>query len=417
MAFPTVLVMKTHKRGRKPLRGKSPEPLTTVTSFLTPPRKPPHFPMTLTEGREKNPKYPPRKNPVLEESSGFRKYEHRMCGREALLILPSAEANWTKETLPYRSVFVDKTTLAVLSCGYPKFFNKGEKPSLYADPRLHSDWSIQNKIDGSLVICDYIDGHFSMRTRGSPSHLTQPNASDFELLPKKHPEIVDFLRKNKNLSVLLEIETPQNVIVLRPKEVTFTLLDAVNKANFELLKKEDLYSALPHVPHPKTHPITDLESLEKNVKNWVGLEGIVLSYNNNQNRIKLKSDWYRKIHALKSGLNSLDNLADYYLQKGLPSSQELFELLEKESDFETAQDLLPLQETVSKAGELTKSKIQELRAFAQELQNLSRKDQAAAILQNKKEYSSLLFPLLEDPLNKPLDKKQVQKLLERFLHA
>ena len=238
--------------------------------------------MHLAESWDPLPKPKEKKtHPALKEDSGFRQYEHRICGREALLILPSAEALWTKETLPYRSVFVDKSTLEVLSCGYPKFFNKGEKPSLYADPRLHHDWHIQNKIDGSLLICDCIDGHFSMRTRGSASHLSQPNSADFELLPKKHPEIVEFVKKHKNLSLLLEIETPQNIIVVRPKDVSFTLLDAVNKTTFELLNKDDLYRALPNIPHPPTHPIADLDTLEKTVKDWVGLEGIVLSYNNN----------------------------------------------------------------------------------------------------------------------------------------
>jgi len=352
-------------------------------------------------------------NPEL----GFKTYPHHFCGKEAILVLPSADATWTKENLPYRSVLLEKNTLQVLSCGYPKFFNHGEKPTLYSDPRLHEDWTIQTKIDGSLVICDFINGTFSMRTRGSSSYKSQPNSADFELLPKEYPEVITFLKQNPNLSLLLEIETPQNVIVVRPARVGFTLLDAIDKKTFRLLGKKELQAALPNLPTPKTHPIRSLEELESFIKSWVGLEGVVLSYAENQHRIKLKSDWYRKIHALKSGLNSIDNLLEYYLQKDLPSPEELFAQLEKDADFETAQSLLPLQEKITSAGKLCQAKIQELREFAYHLRNQPRKEQAQVILQNKKEYSSLLFTLLEDPLGKKLEKKLIKKLLEKTLHA
>jgi hypothetical protein len=368
-----------------------------------------------TKSLEKIPPKPRKHLPT--EEMGFRHYPHKLCNRDALLILPTANAQWNEETLPYRSIFVDQKTKEVLSCGYPKFFNKGEKPTLYPDPHLYQDWEIETKIDGSLVICDHINGHFSMRTRGSPSHKTQPNWEEFELLPKQHPEIVKFLKENPHLSLLLELETPSNIIVVRQQKTQFTLLDAIDKSTFKLLKKEEIQKALPNLPKPQTHKLNTLEELSQTIKPWVGVEGVVLSYNKNQNRIKLKSDWYLKIHALKSGLNSVNNLLEFYLQKNLPTPQQLFEILENEADFETAQDLLPLQKKITKAGEATKTKISELRAFAHDLRNRTRKDQAQAILQNKKEYSSILFTLLENPLEKPLEVKQIRNILEKFLHA
>jgi hypothetical protein len=146
-----------------------------------------------------------------------------ICGVEGHLITPKLDAKWSKDNLYYRSLILDKKG-KVLSSGFPKFFNFGEQRECYPEPTEYFDWQITEKVDGSLVICDYIKKQFNMRTRGTFSFTTQPNFKDFELLTIKYPKVIDFLKKNKNISLLLEIVTPNNVIVVRPKEIDFYLI-------------------------------------------------------------------------------------------------------------------------------------------------------------------------------------------------
>jgi hypothetical protein len=256
-----------------------------------------------------------------------------------------------------------------------------------------------------------------MRTRGGPSHLKQKNSEDFEELPKRYPEIKEFLKKNPTLSLLLEMETPNNVIVVKKDTLNFTLLDAVDKTRLQLVDKHSLHQALPNIPTPHRHIYKNLEELREQVKTWVGLEGIVLSYNKNQHRIKIKSDWYRKIHALKSHLNNPNHLLDFYLEANLPTLEELQKRITLETDYETAEELKPLAKKVCEAGEKTKKTLEHLRSYAQTLQNIPRKLQAQAILQNKREYSSILFDVLDNPLHKKIPEKQIKKIMEAFINT
>ena len=118
------------------------------------------------------------------EESGFQLHPHTFCGVQSILVTPKINAIWTSDNLYNRSLIADLQG-NVLSCGWPKFFNSEEKPHLYPNPEHHKDWVIQEKLDGSLVIVDFVNNTFSMRTRGTVSHVVQENYKDFDLLPEK----------------------------------------------------------------------------------------------------------------------------------------------------------------------------------------------------------------------------------------
>jgi hypothetical protein len=151
-------------------------------------------------------------NQLPKEEDGFKYYPVEFCGIESYLIIPNIDAKWTKHNLHMRSLIVRGSDFEVLSSGFPKFFNAGEKPDAYPDPEKHKDWIINSKIDGSLLIADYVNDQFSMRTRGTASYVTQDNAADFEQLLIKYPFVLNALKENQDLSFLFEIVTPNNWI-------------------------------------------------------------------------------------------------------------------------------------------------------------------------------------------------------------
>ena len=338
------------------------------------------------------------------------------CGIDSYLITPKISAEWNLNNLFYRSLIVGIETQQVLSCGWPKFFNLGEASSLYPNPEEFKDWSIQEKLDGSLLIVDHVNGQFSMRTRGCFNYLQQDNSQDFTLLCTKYPKVVEFLKNNSHLTLLFEIVTPNNVIVIRPKEVEFYFLGAINKSCMQIVCQQnvlDIWRQIGCMPTPKTFQIEELKTttdLANVIKHWKGQEGVVVCYNNNRNRIKLKSDWYLFCHRVKSQLNSEDNLIDYYIESELPDFKEFFEKIKTNFDFEIAVQLTDQIHKIVDAGILAKEYISKVMSVVHDIRNVkTRKEQAEMIKRNFSSNSSYAFTLLD---NKPLTSLQWNKLIK-----
>lgn len=353
------------------------------------------------------------------EEGYFNIIPNKFCGLDCYLIIPEIDAKWNKHNLFYRSLITDKEG-NVLSSGFPKFFNYGEKPECYPNPENFNDWKLEDKIDGSLLIADYVNDRFSMRTRGTVSYTFQENSKDFELLPQKYPAIVDFLKENQHLSLLFEIVTPNNVIVVRPQQIEFYLIGAINKNGMCVVSSSDLtniWRKIGPIPTPQSYNFLDSKDLSKiaeTIKHWKGKEGIVVSYNNGQNRIKLKSDWYVFIHRVKSQLNSQNNLIEYYVDSEMPSCEDFYKKIETEFDFEIALQLKGEIKTVCDAGEKTKKYIDNILEMIHDIRKIeSRKEQAEMIKRNYQENSSYAFSVLD---NKQISKIQWIKLITQKLN-
>jgi hypothetical protein len=338
------------------------------------------------------------------------------CGLYCWLITPEIDAKWNKNNLFYRSLIVDREG-NVLSSGWPKFFNYGEKPDCYPNLEQYNDWKYEEKKDGSLLIADFVNDQFSMRTRGTVSYVTQENAKDFELLPQKYPAIVEFLKENQHLSLLFEIVTPNNVIVIRSPQIEFYLLGAINKNSMEIVSSSDLleiWRRIGPIPVPQLYNFLDTNDLSKiaeSIKYWKGKEGIVVSYNNGQNRIKLKSDWYLFIHRVKSQLSSTKNLIDYYIKREMPSYEEFYKIIETEFDFEIVVQLKEEIEKICNAGEKAKKYIDHILEVLHDIRTVeTRKEQALMIKRNFKENSSFVFSILD---GKIITKEQWMKLINQ----
>ena len=340
------------------------------------------------------------------------------CGIESYLITPQIDAKWNKNNLHLRSIIVSKDG-EVLSCGFKKFFNFGEKTDCYWNPEDYNDWYITEKLDGSLLIADYVNGQFNMRTRGTVSYIEQENSSDFELLPKKYPKILEEFPNFSNLSLLFEIVTPNNVIVIRPKDVEFYLLGAINKENLQMVSTEELLDIWRKIgcPTSPTHYVFSnfqkLSEITEDIKKWKGKEGIVLNYNKGQNKIKIKSDWYLFCHRVKSQLNSQNNLIEYYVECGLQDYDNFYKKIETEFDFEIANQLKDLILKICEAGEKTKKDIEHLKDFAHSIRCFENRKQQAEYI--NKTYSSsnktsYVFSLLD---GKELSKLQIIKLINQ----
>lgn len=331
---------------------------------------------------------------------GFTVKETVFCDIPSYLIYPDKTAEvkveWNKDNLIYRSLIVRQSDLFVLSSGYPNFFNAFEKPGICPDVKEYEDWVITEKCDGSLCILDYIPGYgFSMRTRGIVSYITQTNSEDFEILFKKYPKLLDCAMANKSL--LFELVTPNNVIVIRSSEIDFIFLGAINKDDLSVCSVEDTKDIALScgLRTPRRYAVGSLEELVNGVKEWIGQEGVVLSFNNNKNRIKIKSDWYKVLHSIKSQLNSDSNLIEYYVDNGMPKYNEFYSIIESSFDYEIAESYKDKIKVISVLGARFAGLIDKISHFIHDIRGLSRKEQAREIIQMFPEDKGLAFFILD----------------------
>lgn len=350
----------------------------------------------------------------LPDKESFNITSDVFCQIPCNLIVPKIDAEWNKNNLFFRSLIVDNDG-NVLSSGWPKFFNYKEKEHCYPNIVDFRDLQCIEKIDGTLVICDYINNTFNLRTRGTVSYTTQQNSKDFELLTKKYPKIIDFLKNNDQFSLLFELVTPNNIIVVRPKEIEFYFIGAINKATLTVVSAEDLLNIWRKIGPISTPQITqfsvpnNIDDIFNYVRQWKGKEGLVISYNNNQNRIKLKTDWYCFIHKAKSQLNSIKNLIEMYVDLNQPEFEAFFKTIETEYDYELATQLVDDIRKVCEMGTKVKKYIFNINEMISDIRNVpTRKQQAEMIKRVYQKNSAFAFTVLD---NKQFTKDQYIKLI------
>lgn len=354
------------------------------------------------------------------DKNSFKVKEDEINGNKVFLINPADfDCKWTKDNLRFRSLLVDKDG-QILSHSLPKFFNFTEKPDLYPNPENFNDLVLEDKIDGSLVCADWIFGSLNLRTRGTVNYKILDNAADFDFIIKKYPNIESVYRANPDDTLLFEITTPNNIIVLRYEnepEIRFLgfihkktglYFPAYSEAGREYVKY--IGCKIPEIFKIKG----SISDINENIKKWEGKEGCVLKYNNSQNFIKFKSLKYLQLHSLKAGFNSIENLIDLFISQNYPSYEDFFLNISNMADYEIATNFRGQISKICDAYKEVKQIESGAAEFINKIQGLTRKEQAAKILASYGDTNraSFIFCKLD---GKPWDEKIYKKLLFQCL--
>ena len=206
----------------------------------------------------------------------FNKTSGDFCGVPSFLITPKNIAvKFTQENKIFRSSIWDVNG-NLLSASFPKFTNFNENPENFPVPPNLQNCNIITKIDGSTLICDFVNNQFIMRTRGTFSYISQKNRANFHLIKNKYPLIIDWLKENHKFSIIFEIVTPNNIIVLKYKnEPDIYLTGCINKNNYSLLSQStlDCISKEIKVVRPTYFHFNNLNELIENISSNTEPEG------------------------------------------------------------------------------------------------------------------------------------------------
>jgi len=349
-------------------------------------------------------------------------HSHELNGETVYLVQPQhIGCAWTQETKVFRSS-VWNSQGELISAGFPKFTNWGEKPEVFPVPTSLKGASVMEKLDGSLLIVSKYKGQFILRTRGTVDATKLDNGCELETFKKNHPNVFMFQPDFETwpFSLLFEWTSPFNQIVLNyGDEPKWYFIGIVNHDNYSLWHQDWLPSLAENFgcERPATYTFGSVKDLMATVEQWKGKEGVCVYSNNGQSIFKIKSLDYLAKHRMKDELGNFDRVVDLWIILGRPDFQKFYSEIEETFKFDF-EKMSQIQGDISRICELSKEVekiIDHMRGFVVTVKTLpTRKDQAQKILSSygNTNRASFCFKLLD---SKPLNNDDYKKLLYQVL--
>jgi len=343
-------------------------------------------------------------------------------GDECVHISPNKiDVDWNDENLMFRSIILRKSDHYIVSRGFDKFFNLGENSK--SDKMLVAAKSIDylNKEDGSLLIWGHHNGQLIHRTRGTVTAEIMPNGNEIEFLINKYKNLVEWVKTHSNFSVLTEWLTPTNIIVISGyDEPQLKFLGVIDNQTGELIKYENLIEIALEIDVPlvERFQYTSIKECVQDVNAWRGKEGVVVYLRNDKGDttlLKIKSEWYLKLHRIATGMSSIKNVLDVFMDSPRYTTfQEFYDYIVRTMDFEVAEKIkIEIQKIVDEYAAYLKI-LEQIKFDVDNIKKINdRKSQAKIILENYKgSLSAIAFSTLD---NKTIpDKVMFNLLLENL---
>jgi hypothetical protein len=352
----------------------------------------------------------------LPDPTQFRYLDCVIGGDECWLINPdSIKCKWDEDNLKFRSIIIRKSDHKIISTGWKKFFNFFEKPDL--DPFPNEGFTARAKHDGSLLCLGIHNGEIIERTRGSVSVSSLPNGDEIEFLRQKYPKLWAAIQLNPNHSILCEWETPNHVIVLRRvTEPTLTLIGVIDNNTLNYLPQDELDTLAESwgVERPKQYHFDTVEDCIKDVKLWENAEGVVLYSADGQHLRKIKASLYCQLHKILSGMKSIGNVLDVFMESPkFEKLEDFYNFMKTSLDWEVAEYCKESIEEICQAYRNVLDKIKKADNVIEGLRGLTRKEQAIDIQRHYSDWrKGYCFTRID---GKEMDDKMLRKAIEHEL--
>ncbi len=228
------------------------------------------------------------------------------------------DKKWDEITRAARGIIFDRDTGELLARPWNKFFNLGEMPETRLEniinlqqPLFENPFFVSKKLDGSLGIMYYDKcvNNFAIATKGSFVSEQAQFATEWA---RHHMNLsnIDF-----SFTYLFEIIYPANKIVVDYQDKAgLVLLGMVNKVTGQEVSPSLLQesAAAINVECVEQVEFDSISAIVANCETLVGEEGFVITFLGIQCqdkvqdlKIKIKGEWYKKMHALVSSLTPL----------------------------------------------------------------------------------------------------------------
>ena len=357
----------------------------------------------------------------LKEEFNFK--DCLIAGDECWLITPKdMSVKWFDDNARFRSCIIRQSDHHVVSQGFAKFTNFGERPEFQP---WDNSWQFEaiHKLDGSLLIISKYKGELIVRTRGTVDARNMPNGHEIDELISKYPEVFGNELLDAGYSVLVEWTTPSNVIVLREHNTpTLTLIGIVyNQDTYYATQTylDDIAKEW-NINRPQRYHYNTIEECILDVDAWRGKEGVVLYSPDGQTLKKIKASEYCELHKICTGIKNVKQVMDLFLASPKFDTYEgFYKYVEATLDYEIAEKIKGDIENVVHAYNIFVDKFNRLTDVVNDLKFCdSRKEQAMVITSRYQDWrKSCAFLMLDNrEISDKMLSDSVHYELERILH-
>ena len=348
----------------------------------------------------------------------FNVVPHIIAGDNCFLVTPMRMGvDWTQQNKVLRSS-VWNSDGELVSAGFAKFVNWGEKPDVFPVPTSLKNAVVVEKLDGSLLIVSKYKGQFILRTRGTVDAYKLDNGYELDIFKANYPKVFEFqpIGETWAFSLLFEWTSPVNRIVIDyGAEPEWRLVGFIQHEDYCLGIQEwcDTLAKQFGCPRPETFTFGTAEELIASVEQWKGKEGVCVYSKGGQEIHKVKGADYLLKHRFKENA-TLENTLDLFVAYGYPSYQEFEAKLVEQFDYECFGMVRGFASTVVDAFKVVKEIEAGMVRFVESLTGQSRRDAAARIISSYGNTSraSFAFTLLD---GKPFGAKEYTKLMWQVL--
>lgn len=344
---------------------------------------------------------------ILPDKDQFIFKDCEIAGDSCWLITPNdMGVDWTDENSRFRSCIVRQSDNFVVSQGFRKFVNWGEKPAF--EP-WDETWDIEarHKIDGSLLIVSRYKGEWILRTRGTIDARQLANGHEIDLLIEKYSNFFKDVETQDSVSALgqtflFEWTTPNNIIVLRESnEPELTLIGIVTNSDGFYYSQHyvDIVAKEYEFKRPTRYFYKSVSECIADVSAWVGKEGVVLYSPDGQTLKKIKAEEYLRLHRMATGITNINHVWEVFLASPrFIHPEEFFKYIETTMDFEIADKCREYIDTIC---EVYTKILERKKYLEQEVDKIrdmeTRREQAFRILENKVSWEqSYMFLALDN---------------------
>jgi hypothetical protein len=350
------------------------------------------------------------------DQTQFMVHEHIINGEICALVQPQhVGCEWTQANKIFRSSLWNFEG-ELISAGFPKFTNWGEKPDQFPVPKNLKGTKIMEKMDGSLLIVSKYHSNFIVRTRGTvDARNLEKNGHEIQIfkdtiLPKLEEFQGQGTGEEWGCSFLFEWTSPLQRIVLNyGEQPEWYLVGIILHGNYHLQGQEylDYVANSIGVKRPIVYDFPDVDTLLKEVDMFQGKEGVCVYSNNDQ-------DIHLVLHHMKSELSSLEKVMDVWIAQGRPAYQHFFDYVSTTFDFELAEQCRGHISNICDGYKEVEKIVEHMISFVEPLKTLARKDAALKILgaYGETNRKSFCFTLLD---GKPVDDEGIKKLMFQVL--
>jgi len=193
-----------------------------------------------------------------------------------------------------------------------KFFNVNEKEeTLSTAIDFTQPHSILEKLDGSMVTPIQVDSHIRWGTKMGVTDVAM-NAEVFIACNPQYSEFADFIM-SWDSTPIFEWCSPKNRIVVEYPHDRLVLIAIRDNVSGEYRSYQNMcdLAAQYSIEVVKVYPgsASSMQQLLDNTKELQGAEGYIIRFDDGH-MVKIKGDWYVRIHKVKDSLSQEKNIID-----------------------------------------------------------------------------------------------------------